>query len=115
MNISPANNSQNIKDLSSSDRVYKNSNEDANEAKGQFNQEKITKEEVELGIEKLNEAVHAVNKDLEFKLHDKSGRMMVQVVNLQDHEVIKEMPPKETLDMLGRIKEMVGIIIDEKI
>ncbi|MGM0370788.1 MAG: flagellar protein FlaG, partial [Bacillota bacterium] len=53
--------------------------------------------------------------DLQFKIHESSDRMMAELVNLKKHETIKEMPPKEMLDMLGQIKKMVGLIIDEKI
>ncbi|SJZ43409.1 flagellar protein FlaG [Selenihalanaerobacter shriftii] len=73
------------------------------------------KKDIKEGVDKLNEAVQTFHEELEFKLHKKSKRMMVKIVNTQNHEVIKEIPPKETLDMLGKIKEMVGLIIDKKI
>jgi flagellar protein FlaG len=75
----------------------------------------LSKEEIEENLEQLNEAVEAVNKNFRFELHEESDRMMVKIIDSKKGEVIKEIPPKETLDMLGRIKEMVGIIIDEKI
>ena len=55
------------------------------------------------------------HEDLQFKIHEESDMMMAKLVNIQKHETIKEMPPKEMLDMLGKIKKMVGLIIDEKI
>ena len=30
-------------------------------------------------------------------------------------EVIKELPPEKTLDMIARIWEMAGILVDEKL
>lgn len=82
------------------------------------NQEKkngFSEEEVENSIAELNDTIDALQKDLRFQVHEKSNRMMVEIVNLKNNEVIKELPPKAMLDMLGRIKEMVGLLIDEKI
>ncbi|QTL99896.1 flagellar biosynthesis protein FlaG [Iocasia frigidifontis] len=71
--------------------------------------------ELEEGVEELNNTVEALHQDLKFELHESSGRMMVEVINLDNKEVIKEIPPREVLDMLGRIREMVGLLLDEKI
>lgn len=78
-------------------------------------EKKVTKENVEEGVEKLNDAIQAFHEDLQFELHEESERMMTKLVNLEKNEVIKEIPPKELLDMLGRIKDMVGLVLDEKI
>ncbi|MBM7623046.1 flagellar protein FlaG [Sporohalobacter salinus] len=78
-------------------------------------QQEITKKEVKEGIEQLNEAIQTFHEDVQFELHEDSGRMMTKIVNLDKHEVIREIPPKEVLEMLGRIKDMVGLILDEKI
>jgi flagellar protein FlaG len=36
------------------------------------------------------------------------------VINRQTHEVIKEIPPEQLLDMIARIWEMIGLLVDEK-
>ena len=80
------------------------------EDKGDFFEAKL-----ENSVEELNDTIEALHKDLKFRIHEDSDRLMVEVINLDNNEVIKEIPPKEVLDMLGRIREMVGILIDEKI
>lgn len=80
------------------------------EGKGNFFNPKL-----EEGVEELNDTVDALHRDLKFKIHEGSDRMMVEVINLDNNEVIKEIPQKEVLDMIGRIREMVGLLIDEKI
>ena len=81
--------------------------------------EEESKEKLKEDIEKLNETVGLLENDikesLKFELHEQSERMMVKVMNIQEHEVIKEMPPKEVLDLIGKIKEMVGVFLDEKV
>lgn len=82
------------------------------------NEEKVkemTKEEFKEVTEKLNETVQTFHEDLQFQIHEETDIMMAKLVNTKKHETIKEMPPKDMLDMLGQIKKMVGLIIDEKI
>jgi len=88
---------------------YKNNNNKENLDRTYF------KEELEESIEEINKTVEALHKDLRFQVHEKSDRLMVEVIDVIKNEVIKEIPPRQLLDMLGRIREMVGLIIDEKI
>ncbi len=120
MKVSEVNNVQSSemisKEVSRTKRLEEvNKFNQAVEDKAEKKQKDPSEEELEDGVEQLNGAVHAFHEDLNFKLHEKSERMMVELVNVDKDEVIKEFPPKEMLDMLGRIKEMVGLIIDEKI
>lgn len=88
---------------------YKNNNNKENLDRTYF------KEELEESIEEINKTVEALHKDLRFQVHEKSDRLMVEVIDVIKNEVLKEIPPRQLLDMLGRIREMVGLIIDEKI
>ncbi|MCK8824187.1 flagellar protein FlaG [Fuchsiella alkaliacetigena] len=78
-------------------------------------EEELTREEFEEGIEALNDTVQSFHENLEFELHETTEQMMARLVDLRDNEVIKELPPEEVLDMLGKIREMVGLIVDERI
>ena len=94
------------------DKVARNAN---NKGRNQDELEEFTEEQIEEGVETLNESVQALHKNLKFQIHEESERMQVQVVDVIEDEILKELPPEEVLDMLGRIQEMVGIIIDEKV
>ncbi len=105
-NINRQDNKQNIK-------ISNNLNKDVSDYLEE-DQKKLEED-----IKKLNEAVALVNgeinEQLKFKLHKESERMMVQVMNIKKHEVVKEIPAEEVLDLIGRIKEMVGVFLDEKV
>ncbi|MBM7557280.1 flagellar protein FlaG [Halanaerobacter jeridensis] len=77
--------------------------------------EELSQKEFKKVTEKLNETVQTFHEDLQFQIHEETDIMMAKLVNTKKHETIKEMPPKDMLDMLGQIKKMVGLIIDEKI
>ncbi len=50
----------------------------------------------------------------EFSYHEETKRISIKVLNSETHEVIKEIPPEETLDMIQKMWDLAGILIDEK-
>jgi flagellar protein FlaG len=38
----------------------------------------------------------------------------IKIVDKESKKVIKELPPEKTLDMIARVWEMAGILVDEK-
>lgn len=65
-------------------------------------------------VETLNGATQIVNKMLRFELHEGSGRMMVQVIDSSTQEVIKEIPPEAVLEAVARVREIIGLLLDER-
>jgi flagellar protein FlaG len=39
---------------------------------------------------------------------------MVKVINSDTNEIIREIPPEKTLDLVAKMWEMAGIIVDER-
>lgn len=86
--------------------------------KGQANDGNQSKDQ-EGGNEKIRKAVEAMNKKLAnseavFGIHEDTNRVTIKLVDKNTKEVIKELPPEKTLDMIARVWEMAGILIDEK-
>lgn len=76
--------------------------------------EKLEQIEVESAVESINDAVEHINRALRFQIHEDTQRMMVRVINVNTDEVIKELPPEDVLDTVARIREMIGLLIDER-
>jgi len=53
--------------------------------------------------------------ELRFKLHVKTGELMVQLVSEKDQKVLREYPPEEFLDMIAKIRDFVGMLLDKRI
>ena len=66
-------------------------------------------------VERLNRAMDAISLRLKFELHDDSGKYYVRVVDELTDETIREIPSKRALDMLASMRQMVGVIIDERV
>lgn len=70
--------------------------------------------DVESAVESINGAIEHINRGLRFSVHEDTQRMMVKVVDILTEEVIKEIPSEAVLDTAARIREMIGILIDER-
>ncbi|HBK67556.1 MAG TPA: flagellar biosynthesis protein FlaG, partial [Firmicutes bacterium] len=40
---------------------------------------------------------------------------MVQVIEANTEEIITEIPPEKILDLVARIEEMIGLMVDKKV
>ena len=73
------------------------------------------RDDLEEKIGDMNDIMETLDEKLSFELHDKTETIMTRIIDIKTKEVIKEMPPKEMLDLAARIHEMVGLIIDEEV
>ena len=69
-------------------------------------------EQIRQSVEKINKSVS--NGEAIFGIHDATNRVMIKIVDKETKEVIKEFPPEKTLDMIAKVWEMAGIMVDEK-
>lgn len=76
-------------------------------------QHDISKEKLEQAIEQANDTMRTYNRNLNFQLHKASGEWLVQVVNSETEEVIREIPPEWLLDIVAYFRDMVGVLVDE--
>ncbi len=70
--------------------------------------------EVEEAIMKLNDTAEALQLSLRFLMHEGSERWMVQVVDIQQDEIVREMPPEKVLNVVAQIQSLIGVLLDEK-
>lgn len=65
-------------------------------------------------IEKANKAIAGVSTSLEFSVHEKTNSIMVKVLDKETGEIIREIPPEKTLDLVAKLWELAGILVDER-
>lgn len=77
---------------------------------------KVSKQELEKVIDNLNRFLGVTDRpSLKFQIHEQTNKLMVSVMDLNTKQIIRQLPPKEVLDMEARIQYFVGLLIDEKI
>jgi flagellar protein FlaG len=59
---------------------------------------------------KLNKNTEAV-----FGIHDETNRVTIKIIDKDSKEIIKEIPPEKTLEMIAKIWEIAGLLVDEKL
>lgn len=72
-------------------------------------------------IKMLREAVDGINESLKMthtsvrmKYHEDVNRVSIKIVDDLTEEVIKEIPPEETLEMYQKMLEQAGVIVDTR-
>ncbi|MFZ7120921.1 MAG: flagellar protein FlaG [Eubacteriaceae bacterium] len=75
---------------------------------------KYTGDDLKKAVNETNKMIFGGNSHFEFQVHEKTGAMMVKLIDNNTNEVIKEIPPEKILDLVANIWELVGIIVDEK-
>lgn len=65
-------------------------------------------------IEKANKAIMGANKRFEFNIHEKTKQIMIKVIDTDTNEVVREIPNEKILDMVAKMCEMAGILVDER-
>lgn len=69
--------------------------------------------------EQLKKAVEQLNKSMPhseaiFGFHEETNRVTIKIIDKDTKEVIRELPPEKTLDMIAKVWELAGILVDEK-
>lgn len=88
-----------------------------NEQRGQEDSQDIqdvSPEKVKNAISEINKKIRPTHTQCEFKYHEATRRICITVKDSDTDEVIKEIPPEKTLDMIAKTLELAGILVDEK-
>ena len=69
--------------------------------------------------EQIKKAVSEINKNAQgteavFGIHEATNRVTIKIVDKETKEVVKELPPEKTLDLIAKAWEMAGLLVDEK-
>ena len=65
-------------------------------------------------VKDLHKKLDNSNNEVMFGVHEATKRVTIKIVNKDTKKVVKEFPPEKTLDMIAKVWEMAGILVDEK-
>ena len=78
----------------------------------QQSQQQASNEQIKQAVEKMNKSMQ--NSSAVFGIHEATQRVTIKIVDKETKKVIKELPPEKTLDMIAKVWEMAGILVDER-
>lgn len=71
--------------------------------------------EYEKLLEQLFNTVAPYDRQLKYSINHKLGEVVVKVIDTKTDKVIKEIPPADIQRLQEKIREAVGLLIDQKI
>ncbi|MCB2297197.1 flagellar protein FlaG [Clostridium tagluense] len=84
------------------------------EINNSLNKKENSEKEVKNAVNKINKLLEGESTHLQYEKHDVLDQMIVRVIDNKTNEVINEFPSKKILDMVAKMCEMAGILVDKK-
>ena len=92
--------------------VAKSQNSNGNYENQEGREQQPNHETIRRAVENFNKKL--TNSEAVFGIHEKTNRVTIKIVDKETKEVIKELPPEKTLDMISKVWEIAGLLVDEK-
>ncbi|AIQ26375.1 flagellar protein FlaG [Paenibacillus sp. FSL H7-0737] len=75
----------------------------------------VGQEQLIRNIDRAVKALEGPSTSLEISVHEKTHAIMVKVINKETGQLIREIPPEKTLDLVAKMMEIAGILVDERV
>ena len=96
-------------DTKETDKNGKDGNRDDSQAKQTISENS----QIKKAVDEINKKAH--NSEAVFGIHDATNRVTIKIVDKDTKKVLKEYPPEKTLDMIVKVWEMAGLLVDQKL
>lgn len=63
----------------------------------------------------LNEVIESLNWNIRIRIDDDTDRIVTQIIDPGNNEIIKQIPPQELLEIMSRLRNIVGLLLDIEI
>lgn len=85
--------------------------EDGNQ---QNSQQLAQNAQIRKAVEDINKSAIKEQSEAIFGIHEATNRVTIKIVDKKSKDVLKEYPAEKTLDMIAKVWEMAGLMVDEK-
>ena len=96
-------------DTKETDKNGKDGNRDDSQAKQTISENS----QIKKAVDEINKKAH--NSEAVFGIHEATNRVTIKIVDKDTKKVLKEYPPEKTLDMIAKVWEMAGLLVDQKL
>ncbi len=79
-----------------------------------LNSQQAASEPLKKAVAEMNRKINSKEEAI-FGVHEDTNRIMIKIVDKDTKEIVKEFPPEKTLDMIAKVWEIAGILVDEKL
>lgn len=96
-------------DTKETDKKGKDGNRDDSQAQQTISENS----QIRKAVDEINKKAH--NSEAVFGIHEATNRVTIKIVDKDTKKVLKEYPPEKTLDMIAKVWEMAGLLVDKKL
>lgn len=96
-------------DTKETDKNDKDGNRDDSQAQQTISENS----QIRKAVDEINKKAH--NSEAVLGIHDATNRVTIKIVDKDTKKVLKEYPPEKTLDMIAKVWEMAGLLVDQKL
>ena len=69
---------------------------------------------IESAVKRANNTMRMSKTSCQFQYHEETNRVSIKVIDKDTEEVIREIPSEEALELIQKMWEMAGILVDER-
>ena len=69
--------------------------------------------QIKKAVDEINKKVQ--NSEAIFGIHDATNRVTIKIIDKDTKKVLKEYPPEKTLDMIAKVWEVAGLLVDQQL
>ncbi|MBQ9699574.1 MAG: flagellar protein FlaG [Lachnospiraceae bacterium] len=113
VSIDPANSAVSVDMAAKVQTVKTSDNADGNQGYESQKRGEASSEQIKKAVSDMNKKMQ--NTSAQFGIHEDTGRVTIKLVDKETKDVIKEFPAEKTLEMIARVWELAGIMVDEKL
>ena len=96
-------------DTKETDKNGKDGNRDDSQAQQTISENS----QIKKAVDEINKKAHT--SEAVFGIHDATNRVTIKIVDKDTKKVLKEYPPEKTLEMIAKVWEMAGLLVDKKL
>lgn len=78
-------------------------------------QQPLERKQLEKVAQQLQDFMGEMNRSLQFKVDEDSGRDVIKVLDKTTGDVIKQYPSEEVLSLVSKLSETAGLLIDQTV
>ena len=105
--------SSTTRDVASTNKVAASKvKDDAKDSSGDFSS---TENLAEVIATDMNEVARVLNTSLNFSVDKPTGKTVIKVVDKETEETIRQIPPEDMLNLMRKMKNMMGMLLDVEV
>lgn len=74
----------------------------------------VSEKQLILAVDRAMKALQGPETSFNISIHEKTNSVVVKVMNKETGEIIREIPNEKILDLVAKMMEFAGILIDER-